>query len=327
MKAMPGVKFTVPTSLKMALDKMPRASFAVDVPPLAVKDRTWAGVAPGVKAALATRKLDYAQLVREAARRRGKYGAGDALRALSSLVENSPGDTVLGRDVGFSAVAMGLRPQAYHLFKRVATRRPWEPQTYRALANVLADMGQADLALAYYEVGLAGQWNSRFGEFSKILGLDYLRFLRRQARATSVPAYVRARLGTLSARFADYKGQDLLVVITWNTDNSDVDLHVKEPTGEDCFYQNRKTKIGGRLTTDVTQGYGPEMYTLARAKSGAYKIRVKYFASVQNRATARTKVHATVYRHWGTKKERSTTKTVTLAEGKQMHHVATVEIP
>jgi len=329
MKAMPGVKFTVPTSLKMALEKMPRASFAVTVPPLSVEQRTWAGVPPGVKAALATRKLDYAQLTREAARRRTKYGPGDALRALSSLVENSPGDTVLGRDVGFSAVAMGLRPQAYHLLRRVAARRPWEPQTYRAMANVLAAMGKADLALAYYEVGLAGQWNSRFGEFSKILSLDYLRFLRRHAKpkATSVPAYVQARLKTLSTQFANYKGQDLLVVITWNTDNSDVDLHVKEPTGEECFYGHKKTKIGGHLTTDVTQGYGPEMYTLAKAKKGTYQIRVKYFASVQNRATARTKVHATVYRNWGTARERSVNKTVTLAEGKQMHHVATVKVP
>ncbi len=328
MKGMPGVKFTVPTSLKMALQQMPRSSFDVQVPALAVKDRTWAGVAPGVRASLASRKLDYAQLVREAQRRKLKYGAGDALRALSSLVENSPGDTVLGRDVGFSAVAMGLRQQAYHLFKRVAARRPWEPQTYRAMANVLAAMGKADLALAYYEVGLAGQWNSRFGEFSKILSLDYLRFLRRHpGKKTSVPAYAAARLKTLAEQFAKFKGQDLLVVITWNTDNSDVDLHVMEPTGEDCYYQNRQTKIGGTLTTDVTQGYGPEMYTLAKAKSGAYKVRVKYFASVRNRATARTKVQATVYRHWGTKKERRTEKTVTLAEGKQMHHVATVEIP
>ena len=328
MKGMPGVKFTVSTALKMALQQMPRASFDVQVPALAVKNRTWAGVAPGVRASLASHKLDYAQLVREADRRKLKYGAGDALRALSSLVENSPGDTVLGRDVGFSAVAMGLRQQAYHLFKRVAARRPWEPQTYRAMANVLAAMGKADLALAYYEVGLAGQWNSRFGEFSKILSLDYLRFLRRHpGKKTSVPAYTAARLKTLSDRFASFKGQDLLVVITWNTDNSDVDLHVMEPTGEDCYYQNRQTKIGGHLTTDVTQGYGPEMYTLGKAKSGAYKIRVKYFASVQNRATARTKVQATVYRHWGTKKERRTDKTVTLAEGKQMHSVATVEIP
>ena len=327
MQATPGVKFTVSTALQLALQKMPRASFAVTVPPLALKDRSWSGVAPELRTSLATRKLDYAQIVREAHRRRRQRGAGDALRALSSLVENSPGDSVLARDVGYSAVAMGLRQQAYHLLRRVAVRRPWEPQTYRAMANVLAAMGKADLALAYYEVGLAGQWDSRFGEFSRILGLDYLRFLRSQASTTSVPNFARARQKTLARRFADVSGQDLLVVITWNTDNSDVDLHVTEPTGEECYYQNKQTRIGGKLTTDVTQGYGPEMYTLARARSGAYEIRVKYFASVRNRATARTKVYATVYRHWGTARERSTQKVVTLTEGKQMHAIATVEIP
>ena len=55
------------------------------------------------------------------------------------------------------------------------------------------------------------------------------------------------------------KGADLIVVVAWNTDNSNVDLHVTELGGGMCFYSNRKTKMGGELTQDVTQGYGPEM--------------------------------------------------------------------
>ncbi len=52
-------------------------------------------------------------------------------------------------------------------------------------------------------------------------------------------------------------------MITWNTDTTDVDLHVIEPSGEECFYRHRNTRrSGGRLTQDVTQGYGPEMYVL-----------------------------------------------------------------
>ncbi len=42
------------------------------------------------------------------------------------------------------------------------------------MARALAKMGNADLALAYFEVALAGQWDRRFGEFDKIVRLDYL---------------------------------------------------------------------------------------------------------------------------------------------------------
>lgn len=348
----PGVTFSLPTALKLALGAMPKASFAVEVPPLQAKERSREALPKELRQNLAARKLDYVQISKEAERRARALGPGDALRGLSSLVENSPGDTVLARDVGLSAVALGLAPHAYHLFRRVAQKRPYEPQTYRAMANVLATMGKDDLALAHYELALAGKWDSRFGEFEKIVTLDYLRFLRRalaaqkktkgsdqdksgeqkpgegeqKPAALSVPDFARARLKTLSAGI-DFTGADLVVVITWNTDNSDVDLHVVEPTGEECYYENRETKIGGRLTTDVTQGYGPEMYTLKKAEKGTYTVKVKYFASVQNRATARTKVHATVIRRFGTAQETRTQKAVILTEGKEMHTITTVKIP
>ncbi|PID39738.1 MAG: hypothetical protein CSA65_07195 [Proteobacteria bacterium] len=99
-----------------------------------------------------------------------------------------------------------------------------------------------------------------------------------------------------------------------------------EPTGEECFYSNRHTKLGGQLAIDVTRGYGPEMYVLRQPKAGRYRIRVKYFARNQNRASARTKVQATVYRHWGTAQERRAQKVVTLDEGKEMHDIMTVKV-
>jgi uncharacterized protein YfaP (DUF2135 family) len=119
-------------------------------------------------------------------------------------------------------------------------------------------------------------------------------------------------------------GADLVVMITWNTDDSDVDLHVVEPSGEECYYGHRATRAGGRLTRDVTQGFGPEMYVLPRRSPGTFQIRAKYFASERNRATARTKVYATVIEGWGTKNERVTEKVVTLVEDKEMHDIATV---
>ncbi len=328
MEGMPGVEFKVPAALRLALDGMPAAAFAVVPPPLDCTLRTRQGVPGAIQEQLASRQLDYDALTGEAVRRLKDLGPADALKALSSLVENSPGDGVLARDVGFSAMEWGLGGQAVHLFRRVAASRPWEPPTYHAMALALAEMKQADLALAYYEVGLAGKWDGRFGEFRKILGQDYLRFLRRIGSGelkTSVPEYAKARLETVGAEF-DAGKSDLRVVIAWNTDGTDVDLHVVEPTGEECYYKNTKTKIGGEITADVTQGYGPEMYVIRKARPGSYAVRVKYFSSDRNRASARTKVYATVIEKEGTPQEKVTRKVVALADGKEMHDIATVTV-
>jgi len=326
LERMPGMTFRAPTALKLALDRMPESSFRVESKPLAVVRRDRAAVSPELQQALRSHKLEYDAVSAEAERRRAAAGPADALKALSSLVEENPGDSVLARDIGFSAMTWGLHADAYHLFRRVAAARPFEPQTYRAMASALASMSQADLAIAYFEVGLAGQWDGRFGEFRKILGIEYQHLLRRIAAGelkTSVADFAKDRLTTVASEFPIGRA-DVLVMITWNTDNTDVDLHVIEPNKEDCHYAHRVTSNGGRITQDVTQGYGPEMYTIASAPSGTYQVQAHYFASDQNRASTRTKVQATVFEDWGTSNQRVTDKLVTLEYGKSSHPIASI---
>ena len=196
------------------------------------------------------------------------------------------------------------------------------------MAQALAREGRADLALALYEVLLAAEWDPRFGEFKKIAGFEYSRLLRDAAAGrarVSVPDFARARLGQLKGRFGPDRS-DLVVMITWNTDNTDVDLHVTEPSGEECFYQHRETRSGGNLTQDVTRGYGPEMYLLPRAKPGKYLVRAHYYASDRNRASAATKVYATLVENWGEQNEKVTERVVSLESGKDMHDVATLVV-
>jgi hypothetical protein len=345
MEHMPGVEFKVPTAFRLALEKMPVESFQVAPPRLACQGRLWSDVPGELQEQLAAKELAYDAVAAEAQRRLQKWGPHDALRALSSLVESRPGDAATARDVAFSAMEWRLGGQAYHLLRRVAAARPYEPQTYHALARCLEEMAEsgadggsaanetaaknADLALAYYEVALTGGWDGRFGEFKEIVAWDYLRLLRRIAAGrlqTSVPEFAAARLASLAEQQAA-KGAgscDLVVIITWNTDRTDVDLHVTDPAGEECRYDHPDTKLGGHITRDVTQGYGPEMFTLPKAAAGKYQVRVKYYAEDANRASTRTKVYATIYDGFGTPNEKVTRKTVTLAAGKDMHDIATV---
>ena len=325
---MPGVELKVPTTLDGLLRGLPSQAYEVKAMPLRTKYRGREGVSALLLEELSEQKPDYDTAVAEAEVRLKKYGPDDALKALSSMVERSPGDGVLARDIGFMAMSWGLHAQAFRLFTRVADARPYEPQTYRAMALSLAEAGEPDLALAYYEVALAGQWDERFGAFRQIVLQDYLRFLRRTPAkhySRTVAEFAAARRDQV-AKEVDVSEADIVVTITWNTDNTDVDLHVIEPSGEECYYSHNRTRSGGSLTRDVTQGYGPEMYVLPKAPAGNYQVRAKYFADDVNRASTRTKVYATITRNWGKPGEKTEQKVVTLETGKDMHDLMTVKV-
>ena len=48
---------------------------------------------------------------------------------------------------------------------------------------------------------------------------------------------------------------DLRISMSWDTNDTDIDLHVFEPGGEKCYYGNRNTKSGGTLSRDFREGY------------------------------------------------------------------------
>ena len=43
-----------------------------------------------------------------------------------------------------------------------------------------------------------------------------------------------------------------MIVMSWNTDRTDVDLHVTDPNREEALYSHPTTRIGGQLSRDVT---------------------------------------------------------------------------
>ncbi len=70
--------------------------------------------------------------------------------------------------------------------------------------------------------------------------------------------------------------RDVKVVMTWDT-ATDIDLHVVDPNGEECFYSSSETKIGGQLDHDDTDGFGPETFLLSNAIEGIYTVKTKYY--------------------------------------------------
>jgi hypothetical protein len=321
------VRFDLPAALDVALEGLPAETFAVTAPPLQCKLRLRKDLPENLQQPWRSGPADYEPLAAEAQRRLAAYGPDDALRAVSSLIEERPGDAALARDLAFSALDWQRPGEAYHLLRRAGAGRAFEPITFHAMAHCLELMGRADLAIVYYELACGGQWDDRFGDIHNIAQLDYLRFLRRVAagRQKAVLAdYAKARLATLAATGLRDTA-DVAALIYWNTDGTDVDLHVVEPSGEECFYQHTQTASGGHISRDVTTGYGPELYLLEKAPAGVYDISAHYFASDALRASTRTKVLALIYENWGAADERLVLKSLALTGNKEKQELGKVK--
>ena len=192
----------------------------------------------------------------------------------------------------------------------------------------MAETGNADLAMVYYEIALNGQRHERYRDVRQIASVEYSHLLRRIAGgelSTAAPDYARARLESLNAT-AEAKPADLVVLMMWNTDRTDVDLHVEEPSGEECFYKNPNTRAGGKISGDVTEGFGPEMYSIRSAPNGRYTVKANYYNTDANRTRLRTKVYVTVYERFGFKREVVSRHVVTLAGDKEKRDIVSVTL-
>ncbi|STI47573.1 DUF2135 family protein, function uncharacterised [Escherichia coli] len=69
----------------------------------------------------------------------------------------------------------------------------------------------------------------------------------------------------------------LRLVLSWDTDNTDLDLHVVTPDGEHAWYGNTVLKNSGALDMDVTTGYGPEIFAMPAPIHGRYQVYINYY--------------------------------------------------
>ena len=120
---------------------------------------------------------------------------------------------------------------------------------------------------------------------------------------------------------------DLRVVMAWDADETDVDLHVTEPSGEEAYYGHRRTRSGGDVSKDITDGYGPEEYLLRKAPAGAYRIRAHYFASHQQAVFGPATVTATIFTDWGRANQAFQTLSIRLDKAREMIDLGEVSIP
>ncbi len=234
----------------------------------------------------------------EGERRRDLGQTGAAVRALTTALEFNPSDAEVERLIGYRVRSWQQPAMASALFLDVLRKRPFEPQSYRDLAGTLANV-RPRLAMLLYEAVLAGKWNQKFKAVKTVTEEEYALFIQglgQQDPKHALNPYLAERKQALKLKSPT---GDLRVTITWNTDNTDIDLWVTDPNGEKCFYGHKDTKAGGHLLDDLTQGYGPERFVAEKALPGEYKIEAHYYGNNGNALEATTYVTATVMSHIG----------------------------
>ena len=221
--------------------------------------------------------LDVAGLMLE----RGQRELG--LRVLSNLAEMDLENRHVLRVLAYRLMEANAPRLAVPLLERVQELAEEEPQSFRDLGLALAATGQEQRAVEQLYQVVLRPWDSRFADVEQI-ALTELNAIVARAKAAGRTLDTRR----MDSRLLRNLPVDLRVVLTWDADNSDMDLHVTDPDGERAYYGYPLTFQGGRMSRDFTGGYGPEEFMLRNAKPGFYRVEVNYFGSAQQIVTGAT---------------------------------------
>lgn len=227
-----------------------------------------------------------------------------ALRVLSNLAEMDLENRHVLRVLGYRLMQAKALALAVPVFRQVLAMGEEEPQSFRDLGLALEAAGQYQAAVAsLYEV-VVRPWDGRFDGIS-LIALDEL---------TRLIARERVDASAIDPRLRRAMPLDLRVVLSWDSDNSDMDLWVTDPNGERAYYGNRLTYQGGQMSQDFTGGYGPEQFSLRDAKSGTYRIEANYFGSREQLVTGATTLMLRLSTKWGSRDQRDQQVTLRLKD-------------
>lgn len=240
-----------------------------------------------------------------------------AILVVSNLAELSLDDPQLLRMLGYKLSNYSAKKEAVQVFRKVAQLREEEPQSFRDLGLALAEDAQYNEAAKNLYRVVTNEWSSRFGDV-QLVTLNDLNSLIARHQGIDV-SYIDKRL-------LKKEPVDVRVVLSWDTDNCDMDLWVTDPKDEKCYYQNTLTYLGGKISHDVTQGYGPEEFMLKKAENGKYKVQVDYFGTHSQKQLMPVSLRITFYTHFGTPQQKQEETTVRLSNAKEVIEVGAFQV-
>ncbi len=237
-----------------------------------------------------------------------------ALRILSNIAEIELENYDLTRILAIRLTELKEHALAITLFREIAKERAELPQANRDLALALAETGAYKEAVELIYKAVLKQ--SRF-RIVKIMLVEMNQIMAEAARKGVTDFDIDPRLKYLV-------DVDVRVVLTWSVDNSDMDLWVTGPSKEKCLYSHNRTKSGGRLSHDITRGYGPEEFMIRQAHAGDFKVEVNYYGNRSQKKLIPVTLQAKVYTNYGRVNEKVETLVFQLDKNKEVINVGTI---
>jgi hypothetical protein len=208
-----------------------------------------------------------------------------AARAYGSIIDLFPARADLRRFAGERLEKIAdrdpsvSRALALDTYQRAEADRPDHLTGHRLYAYALLRAGRYDDALAAIERGLDQAYpDGRFRGGDRILredlGLVGAAWAKAEpAKKAAIAARIARRGGALAT------GETTRFVLYWETDDNDVDFHIRDAHGGHAFYKRMHLRSGGDLYADVTTGYGPEEFAIeGGAHAGPYHLQIHYFS-------------------------------------------------
>ena len=245
-----------------------------------------------------------------------KGDLAQAVLVVSNLAELNLEDAQLLRVLGYKLSSYKAYKDAIEVFRKVVAIREEEPQSYRDLGLALAEDKQYQEAVETLYKVVKNAWDERFGDVQLITMNDINSLIAR---------HKGIKTSFIDKRLLKSEPVDIRVVLSWDTDNCDMDLWVTDPTDEECLFSNPLTYLGGKISDDVTQGYGPEEFMIKKAPKGTYKIAVDYYGTHSQKQLMPVNLRITFYTHFGTDKEEKQETTVRLSNEKETIEVGSFE--
>lgn len=214
-----------------------------------------------------------------------------ALQVLSNVIEMKLEDPELLRVVANQLIEFGETALAVEVFREVLNIREEEPQAYRDLALAYNETGNYQQALDLLYKVVLGTWDGRF------YGVKSIALNEMNAIISAHPNQLN--LSGIDKKFIRAMPLDIRIVIGWSTNDSDVDLWITDPAKEKCSYQNTSTSTGGRISSDMTGGYGPEEFILKKAVKGNYTIEVNLFGDSRQTLGGPITIKAELFTNFG----------------------------
>lgn len=244
---------------------------------------------------------------------KGKSKQG--LRILTNIAEMELENHSLLRILAHRLLQLKQHKLAIQLFKDLVNLRNEEPQSHRDLGLAYAEIGDYQSAIKKLNEVIETSYDGRFDGIHLICINEMNNIIHKSKKHLDK--------SFIDKRFLANMPVDIRVVLNWDADNTDVDLWVTDPKGEKCFYSNKNTKIGGRISNDFTQGYGPEEFMIKNAIPGEYKIEADYYGSSSQNIIGKATLQVQFFKQYGTPFEKKEEITRRLDAKKQVIELGT----